>query len=195
MFGSCWLATEAPLATVAASECLLGRNVRWDGDHNGDDWPRRTVQSLFRLVGICPEVGIGLGVPRPPIRLVGDPAAPRAVEVADPSRDHTAALSRFARGKARTLSAVHGYIFADRSPSCGVAGVKVFASDGAFARVGRGVFAATVFAARPDLPAVDAGTLRDPDALLRFVLAVARRAGHADDGRLRERVRAVDEPA
>ena len=189
------MATEAPLATVAASECLLGGEVRWNGGHNGDDWPRRTVQSLFRMVGICPEVGIGLGVPRPPIRLVGPPAAPRAVAVADPRRDHTAALSRFARGKERTLAAVHGFIFADRSPSCGVAGVKVFAADGTFARVGRGVFAAAVLDAHPDLPAVDAGTLHDPQTLLDFVLAVARRAGHADDARLRERVRAAAEPA
>lgn len=175
---------------MAASECLLGKAVRWDGSHNGDDWPRRAVQTLFRLVGICPEVGIGLGVPRPPIRLVGPAGASRAVEVADPSRDHTAALSRFARRKARTLGTVHGYIFADRSPSCGVAGVKVFAEDGTFARVGRGVFAAAVMSARPDLPAVDAGTLRDANALLNFVLAVARCAGHVDDARLRERVRA-----
>ena len=189
------MATEAPLATVAASECLLGGEVRWNGGHNGDDWPRRTVQSLFRMVGICPEVGIGLGVPRPPIRLVGPPAAPRAVEVADPRRDHTAALSRFARGKERTLAAVHGYIFADRSPSCGAAGVKVFADDGTFARVGRGVFAAAVLDAHPDLPAVDAGTLHDPKTLLDFALAVARRAGHADDARLRERVRAAAQPA
>lgn len=181
------MATEPPLATVAVSECLLGKNVRWNGDHNGDCWPRRTVQSLFRLVGICPEVGIGLGVPREPIRLVGSPAAPRAVAVVDPSRDHTNALQRFARTKARLLETVHGYVLADRSPSCGLAGVKTFAANDTFVRAGRGVFAAAVLTAHPDLPAVDATMLNEHDALLRFVLAVARHAGLRDDLHIRER--------
>ena len=181
------MATEPPLATVAVSECLLGKNVRWDGTHNGDAWPRRTIEALFRLVGICPEVGIGLGVPREPIRLVGSPAAPRTVAVADPSRDHTTALQRFARTKARLLETVHGYVFADRSPSCGLAGVKIFAANDTFVRAGRGVFAAAVLTAHPDLPAVDATMLNEHDALLRFVLAVARHAGLRDDLHIRER--------
>lgn len=181
------MTVEPPLATVAVSECLLGKNVRWDGTHNGDCWPRRTVEALFRLVGICPEVGIGLGVPREPIRLVGSPAAPHAVAVADPSRDHTTALQRFARNKAQLLDTAHGYIFADRSPSCGLAGVKVFTADDTFTRAGRGVFAAAVLTAHPDLPAVDAGTLNDRDTLLRFASAVARYAGIRDDLHIRKR--------
>ena len=185
------MTVEPPLATVAVSECLLGKNVRWNGDHNGDCWPRRTIQALFRLVGICPEVGIGLGVPREPIRLVGSPATPRAVAVRDSSRDHTTALQRFARSKAGLLDTVHGYVFADRSPSCGLAGVKIFAANDTFVRAGRGVFAAAVLTAHPDLPAVDAGTLNEHDALLRFVFAVARRAGQRNDWCLRQRVRAA----
>lgn len=185
------MTVETPLATVAVSECLLGKRVRWDGDHNGDGWPRRAIQALFRLVGVCPEVGIGLGVPREPIRLVGPSTAPRAVAVADPSRDHTAALQRFARSKAPLLGTVHGYVFADRSPSCGLAGVKVFSPDDTFARAGRGVFAAAVLTAHPNLPAVDAGALNEPDALFRFVLAVARRAGKRNDSNLRQRAQAA----
>ena len=185
------MTVEPPLATVAVSECLLGKNVRWDGTHNGDAWPRRTIEALFRLVGICPEVGIGLGVPREPIRLVGEPTAPRAVAVRDPSRDHTTALQRFARSKAQLLDTVHGYIFADRSPSCGLAGVKVFAANDTFTRAGRGVFAAAVLTAHPDLPVVDAGVLNDREALLRFVFAVARHAGRSDDARLDQRVQAA----
>ena len=182
---------ETPLATVAVSECLLGKRVRWDGDHNGDGWPRRVVEALFRLVGVCPEVGIGLGVPREPIRLIGAAAAPHAVAVRDPSRDHTTALQRFARSQARLLDTVHGYVFADRSPSCGLAGVKVHSANDTFARTGRGVFAAAVLTAHPDLPAVDAGALNDRDELLRFILAVARRTGERDDSHVRERAQAA----
>ena len=111
------------LATVAVSECLLGRAVRWDGDDNGDAWPREAVARLFHCVGLCPEVGIGMGVPRPPIQLAGTPDAPRAVAVDDPTSDYTVRLAGYARRMATTLDGVAGYVFADRSPSCGLAGV------------------------------------------------------------------------
>lgn len=172
-----------PLARVAVSECLLGRRVRWDGDHNGDVWPRRTVARLFDLVGLCPEVGIGLGAPRPPIRLVGDPAQPRAIGVEDPSADFTERLQRYAAHVAPALGGVSGYIFADRSPSCGLNGVKVYDGEGEVQRVGRGVYAAAVLAAHPALPVVDAETLLDGGALRDFVAAVvAQQGGEAGSG-------------
>lgn len=167
------------LGTLAVSDCLRGSAVRWDGDHNGDAWPRRVVERLFELVGICPEVGVGLGVPRPPIRLVGSALAPRAVAVQDPSCDLTARLQGYADRVAGTLADVDGCVFADRSPSCGLAGVKVFAADGSCRRAGRGVFAAAVRAAHPTLPAVDAETLRDRATLLEFACAVAARRAAA----------------
>jgi len=143
------------------------------------------------LVGICPEVGVGMGVPRDPIQLVGEASAPRVVAVDDPARDYTDRLGQYAREVASTLDEVHGYVFADRSPSCGLAGVKVFAEDGSFERVGRGVYAGAVLAGYPDLPAVDAETLGDDEILLDFVLAVLARSGVAlkPDGDVRELVR------
>ena len=170
-----------PFARVAVSECLQGARVRWDGDHNGDVWPRRTVAKLFTLVGLCPEVGIGLGVPREPIRLVGHGPQPRAVAVADPSLDYTTALQRYARDVAPVVDGVAGYIFADRSPSCGLAGVKVYRADGSYRRRGRGVYAAAVLAAQPNLPAVDAETLVDETVLLEFAVAVMVRAEVSSD--------------
>ncbi|MDE0661663.1 MAG: DUF523 domain-containing protein [Gammaproteobacteria bacterium] len=175
---------------VAASECLLGRHVRWNGEHNGDSWPRHRLEKVFTLVGICPEVGIGMGVPRDPIQLVGEESAPRVVAVDDPNRDYTDRLKGYASEVAGVLDDVHGYIFADRSPSCGLVGVKVFAEDGSFERVGRGVYAAAVLAGYPDLPAVDAETLNDEGVLLDFVLAVLASCGIAGaDGHVRHVIR------
>ena len=181
---------------VAASECLLGRPVRWNGEHNGETWPRRRLEKIFTLVGICPEVGIGMGVPRDPIQLVGDASAPRVVAVDDPNLDYTGRLEGYASKVAALLADVHGYIFADRSPSCGLAGVKVFAEDGSFERVGRGAFAAAVLADNPDLPAVDAETLADEELLLDFVLVVLARYGVVGgNAGLRDLVRGLLEPS
>ena len=165
---------------VAASECLLGRHVRWNGEHNGATWPRQRLEKIFTLVGLCPEVGIGMGVPRDPIQLVGVAAAPQAVAADDPDLDYTDRLKGYASEVVGVLDEVHGYIFADRSPSCGLAGVKVFAADGSFERVGRGVYAAAVLAGYPDLPAVDAQTLDDERILLDFVLSVLASYGAID---------------
>ncbi len=165
---------------VAASECLLGHHVRWNGEHNGDTWPRQRLENVFTLVGICPEVGIGMGVPRDPIQLVGAASTLRAVAVDDPNLVYTDRLQGYVSEVSGVLDGVHGYIFADRSPSCGLAGVKVFAADGSFERVGRGVYAAAVLASYPDLPAVDAETLDDENVLLDFVLAVLASYGTVD---------------
>ena len=175
------------LGTLAVSECLRGSAVRWDGDHNGDVWPRRVVRRLFDLVGICPEVGIGLGVPRAPIRLVGEASSPRAELMERAPSDITAQLEQFAGRMAGTLAQVDGYVFADRSPSCGLAGVKVYGAGERFRRQGRGVYAAAVLRAQPVLPAVDAECLWDEATLLDFACAVvarhAARTSTGDDGR------------
>lgn len=173
---------------VAVSECLIGRRVRWNGEHNGDTWPRQRLEKVFTLVGICPEVGIGMGVPRDPIQLAGAASAPRVVAVDDPNRDYTDRLEGYASEVAGVLDDVHGYVFADRSPSCGLAGVKVFAEDGSFERVGRGAYAAAVVAGYPGLPVVDAETLDDDAVLLDFVLAVLTDSGAAPEPGVRNLV-------
>ena len=188
-------AAREALGTLAVSECLRGSAVRWDGDDNGDVWPRRVVERLFDLIGLCPEVGIGLGVPRPPIRLTGAASSPRAVVMESVPRDITAPLEHYAASVAGTLAQVDGYVFADRSPSCGLAGVKLYAADGRYRRQGRGVYAAAVLRAQPALPAVDAECLWDEATLLDFACTVAARraartsAGDDDDNAASRRVR------
>ena len=58
---------------LGISSCLLGQKVRYDGNHQRDGYITLTLRKYFEFVPVCPEVAIGLGVPRPPIRLVGNP--------------------------------------------------------------------------------------------------------------------------
>lgn len=173
---------------VAVSECLLGARVRWDGSHNGDVWPRKRLEAIFALVGLCPEVGIGMGVPRPPIQLMGDAAAPRVVAVDNRELDYTDQLASWHETTAGTLADASGYIFADRSPSCGLKGVKVYAEDGSWKRIGTGIHAAAVATAYPELPRVDAEDLMVVEALEDFAVAVvlhAMREESPDEGAVR----------
>src|SRR5437899_3341862 len=62
---------------LGISACLLGQAVRYDGGHKRDPFLAETLGRFVEWVPVCPEVELGLGVPREPIRLEGDPAAPR----------------------------------------------------------------------------------------------------------------------
>ena len=160
---------EAPLA-LAVSECLTGARVRYDGGHRASAWPREALQDLYAVRPICPEVGIGLGVPRASIRLVGAAASPRAVGVEDTSVDVTDRLRTFAQARLPDLDDVHGYVFKARSPSCGVSGVALHPDPKSPATPhGTGIFAAEIASARPDLPLADGEDLFDAGALESFV--------------------------
>lgn len=146
---------------LGISSCLLGQRVRYDGNHKHDRWISDTLGAHFEFVPVCPEVAIGLGVPRPPIRLVGDPDAPRAVGVDDAMLDVTVKLATYGKQMGRELDGLSGYIFKARSPSCGMERVKVYAGSG-HAGNGRGVYAAAFMLAQPLLPVEEEGRMGDP---------------------------------
>ncbi len=147
---------------IGISSCLLGQKVRYDGNHQHDSFLTGTLGRFFEWVPVCPEVAIGLGVPRPPIRLTGSPAAPRAVGVKDASIDVTDKLAAYGRKQARALDGISGYVFKSKSPSCGMERVKVYQHAGAPAARGRGIYADAFLAAQPWLPAEEEGRLGNP---------------------------------
>ncbi|MBI3570765.1 MAG: DUF1722 domain-containing protein [Gammaproteobacteria bacterium] len=153
---------------LGISSCLLGQKVRYDGNHQHDRLITGTLGKYFEFVPVCPEVAIGLGVPRPPIRLVGNPAAPRAVGVADPTLDVTRQLANYGTRMARALDDISGYILKSRSPSCGVEQVKVYDSRDRV-RNGRGVYATAFLAQRPLLPVQEEARLDDPELRSNFI--------------------------
>ena len=146
---------------VGVSSCLLGQAVRYDGGHKHDRYVTGVLGRYFEYVAWCPEALAGLGVPRPPIRLTGDPGAPRAVRVADASVDVTDALVGVARRATGEMGALRGYIFKRGSPSCGMERVKVYGEPGKSPRMGQGLFARAVMQAHPLLPCEEEGRLND----------------------------------
>ena len=79
---------QAPLR-VGISECLLGEPVRYDGVGAASSFPAAKLEGLFDYTSFCPEVAIGLGVPRKPIRLVGGAENVKVVGSVDPNLDVT----------------------------------------------------------------------------------------------------------
>jgi len=152
---------------IGISSCLLGRRVRYDGGEklqpNLVDW----LSGKAELVAICPEVAIGMGIPRPPIQLTGSLTRPRACQVNPPRRDFTEPLAKFGTEVAEQYE-LDGYIFKSRSPSCGLGSTPVIIDGAVQPQTVSGVYAASLTRRLPDLPVTEAESLVNRDDCLEF---------------------------
>ncbi len=158
---------------IGISSCLLGEEVRYNGGHKLSRLCVNTLADFFDYKPVCPEVGIGLGVPRKPIHLIGDAEAPRAVDAANESIDVTDKLKQFAEQLIPSLTDICGYIFIKGSPSCGLFKVKVYRKGNPNPEYeGRGIYAQALTQAMPLLPVEEAGRLTDPVLRENFIARV-----------------------
>lgn len=151
-----------PSLRVGVSACLLGDKVRFDGQHKRDDWVVDVLGPFVEWVPVCPEVDVGMGVPRETIRLTGPSTSPRLV--ADKSgADHTEAMRRYAEEKTEELARLDltGFVLKKDSPSCGMERVRVYGAKGPPRRDGVGAFARVLLERLPMLPVEEEGRLRD----------------------------------
>jgi uncharacterized protein YbgA (DUF1722 family)/uncharacterized protein YbbK (DUF523 family) len=147
---------------IGISSCLLGEEVRFDGGHKRDTFLTQILDSYVEWVRVCPEVEVGMGVPRETLRLV---------RVGDDTRmittrtgiDHTDSMRAWSEKRTKALAGMdlRGYVLKKDSPSCGMERVKVYGEGGA-ARVGVGTYAEVLKARFPSLPIEEEGRLTDP---------------------------------
>lgn len=164
---------------IALSSCLLGEPVRYDGADKRDAWLLDRLGSFVDYQGHCPEVEIGLGVPRPPIHLVLCDGETRVLGVADPDLDVGEALRQFALDTLPQLAGVSGYVFKSRSPSCGLHGVERVDPAGRPVEAGVGAYAAVISTELSQLAVEEEGRLGDPQRREHFVERVfAHRRWH-----------------
>ena len=157
---------------VGVSSCLLGDRVRYDGGHKANSTITETLGKVFEFRGFCPEIEIGLGVPRKPIFLIRkDPDEIRCVSVDDAGNDYTDKLRLCAEKQKHWHAGLCGYIVKKDSPSCGMERVEV-RSDDIPADDGIGIYAAKMMENYPFLPVVDEAGLRDPVSLENFMQRV-----------------------
>jgi uncharacterized protein YbgA (DUF1722 family)/uncharacterized protein YbbK (DUF523 family) len=124
-----------------------------------DDLVRR-LKGHVDFLPVCPEMEIGLGCPREPIRVV---LAEKQLHLVQPAtgRDVTQAMQQFAATFLAGVGEVDGFVLKSRSPSCGIKDVKVFAGPEHKTpqELGRGFFGGAALERFPDLPVEDEGRL------------------------------------
>lgn len=162
---------QLPKPVLGISSCLLGEKVRYDGGDKYNSYIDLTLGSDFELHGICPETAIGMGVPRKPIHLSGDPASPRVVAVHDPQLDYTRSIIEYGNSAAAKLDQICGYIVKSRSPSCGYRTSPVYRK-GQRPVKGSGLFIHTLRHHLPWLPIIDEEQLGDPNRRDNFLTRV-----------------------
>lgn len=147
---------------LGISSCLLGEEVRFDGGHKKEDFLLYTLGAHVEWVSVCPEVEMGMSIPREAIRLVDEPDKPRLVAPRS-GTDHTRGMQAWTRKRLTQLGREHldGYVLKKDSPSCGLFRVRVYHENGQISRAGVGIYARDLAERFPTLPIEEEGRLRD----------------------------------
>jgi uncharacterized protein YbgA (DUF1722 family)/uncharacterized protein YbbK (DUF523 family) len=171
-------APEPPRVRLGISACLLGQEVRYNGGHKRDAFLTDVFGRYVDWVDVCPEVEIGLGTPRPSMRLVrigrGEEAQVRLV-TPETGVDHTGAMRTWAVGRIAGLAQMDldGYVLKKDSPSCGMERVKLYPADGGMPnKEAQGIFAEELMRRLPHLPVEEEGRLNDPPLRENFITRV-----------------------
>lgn len=161
---------------LGISACLTGQQVRYDKSHKKSNFCMNELSKHVEFKPFCPEVAIGMPVPRPTVRQVIND---KVIKVCRPdgSGDVTEDLRQYGRQVAEQHPHISGFIFTAKSPSCGMERVKIYHQDddgkvtGSEA-TGVGMFAKQIMDNNPALPCEENGRLNDPLIRENFVLRI-----------------------
>jgi uncharacterized protein YbgA (DUF1722 family)/uncharacterized protein YbbK (DUF523 family) len=157
---------------IGISACLVGEKVRFDASNKPSNFCIHELGKHVTYKAFCPEVAIGLPIPRPTIRQIKHDDVIH-VSRPDGSGDVTEALKSYGKKVALITKHLSGYVFCAKSPSCGMERVKVYSPEGnALKSDGVGIFAKEIMAANPLLPCEENGRLNDPLIRENFVARV-----------------------
>ncbi len=150
-----------PRPVVVVSACLEFEKVRYDGQVIPCPFVRE-LEPYVEYITVCPEVAIGLGIPRDPIRIVKRGTEKRLIQPKT-NEDITATMTAFTTGFISSLPAVDGFIFKSKSPTIGLRGIKIYAGveQAPVIERGSGFFAEQIMHAYPGYPMEEDDRLRN----------------------------------
>ncbi|ELN4154997.1 YbgA family protein [Citrobacter braakii] len=156
---------------IGISGCLTGSAVRFDGGHKRMGFVMDELAQWVTFKPVCPEMSIGLPVPRPALRLVQTAQGNIRICFSHaPGEDVTDKMSDFTASYINGLGGLSGFIVCAKSPSCGMERVRLYDEKGNRGRKeGTGLFTGTLMETYPWLPVEEDGRLHDPVLRENFV--------------------------
>ncbi len=146
---------------VVVSKCLGFAKCRYNGQIIHEEFIER-IRPYVNFLPVCPEVEIGLGIPRDPVRIV---FLNKKLRLMQPSTGHdvTEKMDGFAISFFSSIGDIDGFILKNRSPSCGIKDVKVYPGMGKVASISRtsGFFGGAVLNHFQNLAIEDEGRLKN----------------------------------
>jgi len=157
------------IISIGVSSCLLGSEVRFDGGHKRDRFVTDILSEYFEFIPYCPELAIGLGIPRPTIRLARIDGQIQLVEGDNYQHNYTDKMRQTADAYCLQLDNLCGHILKSKSPSCGMTRVNLYEENGHASKQGVGLFAESLMKKHPNLPVEEEGRLNDAGIRENFI--------------------------
>jgi uncharacterized protein YbgA (DUF1722 family)/uncharacterized protein YbbK (DUF523 family) len=156
---------------IILSSCLNLEPVRYNGKVIRDPFIIK-LREYCEIISVCPEVSIGLGVPRDKIIVYKD----NNYRIYQPNKelDLTKKMIQFSENFLSNISEIDGFLLKSKSPSCGVSNTVVYKDKYGkeFYFKGRGLFAMKVLEKFPFLPIEDERRLRNKEIRERFLIRI-----------------------
>ncbi|HFI0749901.1 TPA: DUF523 domain-containing protein, partial [Streptococcus suis] len=109
---------------ILISKCLGFDNCRYDGSIVQFDLLDK-MKDQIEFIPLCPEIEIGLGLPRESLRLI---KVQDGIELVQPKSKKylTYDMKKYSQEILKDISDIDGIILKGRSPSCGIKDAKVY---------------------------------------------------------------------
>lgn len=144
---------------VVISKCIEFEACRWNGLMVKSDFVEK-LKDYIDFIPVCPEVEIGLGIPRDPIRVIQIDDELRLYQPST-GKDLTGGMKDFTT-QFLDLADTDGFLLKNKSPSCGIKAVRVYNKYGQDRLKNKyGFFGGAVTKKFPHLAVEDEGRLRN----------------------------------
>ncbi len=171
---------EYPRPCIVISRCIEFDPCRYDGSKIPSPVVAQ-LKSHVDCIPVCPEVEIGLGIPRATLRIVRQEGIDHLIQPAT-GRDVTGEMTVFANRFLDSLPPVDGFILKGGSPTSGTSGVRVYPSAEKSMAIEKtaGFFAREVLERFSELPIEDELRLNNARIRHHFLTAIFTLAAFRD---------------
>jgi uncharacterized protein YbbK (DUF523 family) len=119
---------------MVVSRCIEFDPCRYNGDMIRSPIVAKLKEHVD-FIPVCPQVEIGLGIPRPTLRIVRSGVTDHLIQP-ETGRDVSEDMNCFSEEFLDTLPVVEGFILKNKSPTSRIRDAKVYSSPGKSAPVG-----------------------------------------------------------